>query len=89
MHLGSKHARSSSRRKCGGSGARLRLSRNEQARALAQRAWRGVKALPLEGRGFFDHLDDVRSKYQFWGGVRVRVQAERRGCACRLRDDMM
>ncbi len=25
----------------------------------------------VEGRLFFDHLDDVQNNYQFWGGVRV------------------
>ncbi|MEQ1729176.1 MAG: hypothetical protein ABL982_12430 [Vicinamibacterales bacterium] len=27
----------------------------------------------MEGRLFFDHLDDVRSNYQFWAGVRVHL----------------
>jgi hypothetical protein len=27
--------------------------------------------LLVEGRLFFDHADDIRNNYQFWGGVRV------------------
>ena len=48
-------------------------------------AWMGHVGIPLgshprhplhflvEGRVFFDHLDDVRNNYQFWAGVRVHL----------------
>lgn len=27
----------------------------------------------VESRLFFDHIDDVRNNYQFWGGVRIHL----------------
>lgn len=38
---------------------------------LAKKSSKVPIFLLLEGRLFFDHLDDVRNNYQFWGGVRV------------------